>query len=55
MKETNPVVCPQCRMELKYVGMKKFHEGSPAFAGWGFFLSDLDELFVHREHFDIYV
>ena len=23
--------------------------------GWGFFLGDLGELFVNREHFDIYV
>ena len=48
----DPMICPRCDTELDYVGTKKFHEGS---RGWGFFLGDLGELFVHREHFDIYV
>lgn len=48
----NPMDCPRCEKTLDYVGTKKFHEGS---RGWGFFLGDLGELFVNREHFDIYV
>ncbi len=47
----NPMACPRCDQGLEYVGTKKFHEGS---RGWGFFLGDLGELFVHREHFDVY-
>jgi len=34
------------------VGTKKFHEGT---RGWAFFLGELGELFVNREHFDVYV
>ncbi|MCJ7589321.1 MAG: hypothetical protein MUQ00_15710 [Candidatus Aminicenantes bacterium] len=48
----HPMICARCDQELKYVGTKKFHEGS---RGWGFWLGDLGELFTHREHFDIYV
>jgi len=48
----NPMQCPRCATMLQYVGTKKFHEGS---RGWGFFLGDLGELFVNREHFDVYV
>ena len=48
----HPVSCPRCEMELQYVGTKKFHEGSRV---WGFWLGDLGELFVNREHFDVYV
>ena len=50
--EADPVVCPRCDAALDYVGTKKFHEGS---RGWGFWLGDLGELFVNREHFDVYV
>ena len=42
---------PRCSTGLAYVGTKKSHEGS---RGWGFFLGDLGELFVNREHFDVY-
>ncbi len=44
--------CPRCVSALQYVGTKKFHEGS---RGWGFWLGDLGELFVNRQHFDVYV
>jgi hypothetical protein len=37
---------------MRYAGVKKFHEGSRA---WGFCLSDLGELFTHREEYDLYV
>jgi len=52
MQGMNPISCARCNLPLEYVGTKKFHEGS---RGWGFFLGDLGELFVHREHFDVYV
>lgn len=48
----NPMKCPRCNTALKFVGTKKFHEGT---RGWGFFLGDLGELFTNREHLDIYV
>ena len=44
--------CLRCRSDLRYAGVKKFHEGS---RGWGFWLGDLGELFTHREEFDLYV
>ncbi len=44
--------CLRSRTELRYVGKKKFHEGS---RGWGFWLGDFGELFVNREQFNIYV
>ena len=47
---TNPLQCPRCGVELDYVGTKKFHEGTR----WGA-LGDLGELFVKKEHFDVYV
>ena len=46
----NPLLCPRRAVELDYVGTKKFHEG----ARWGA-LGELGELFVKKEHFDIYV
>ncbi len=46
----NPLQCPHCRVELDYVGTKKFHEGTR----WGV-LGELGELFVKKEHFDVYV
>lgn len=49
-KESNPMSCPRCNTELEYVGTRKFHEGTR----WGFF-GELGELFVNREHFDVYV
>jgi predicted RNA-binding Zn-ribbon protein involved in translation (DUF1610 family) len=48
----NPMQCPRCERELEYVGTKKFHEGSRAAP---FLLGELGELFVKREHFDVYV
>jgi hypothetical protein len=50
--EKNPIFCPRCERKLVYVGTKKFHEGTRA---WGFLLGDLGELFVNREHFDVYL
>ena len=47
---TNPLQCPRCGVELQYVGTKKFHEGTR----WGV-LGELGELFVKKEHFDVYV
>jgi hypothetical protein len=46
----NPISCPRCTTSLDYVGTKKFHEGGR----WGI-LGELGELFVNREHFDVYV
>ena len=51
-KARNPMHCPRCESPLQYVGTKKFHEGS---RGWGFWLGDLGELFINRQHFDVYV
>lgn len=48
----NPMICPRCETSLEYVGTKKFHEGSRAAP---FLLGELGELFVKREHFDVYV
>ena len=46
----DPLVCPRCTQALAYVGRKRFHEGT----NWGFF-GEVGELFVKREHFDVYV
>ena len=46
----NPLRCPRCDVEVEYVGTKKFHEGTR----WGV-LGELGELFVKKEHFDVYV
>lgn len=48
----DPMVCPNCKLTLDFVGTKKFHEGSRAAP---FILGELGELFVKREHFDVYV
>ena len=48
----DPMVCARCRIRLDFVGTKKFHEGSRAAP---FFLGEVGELFVKREHFDVYV
>jgi hypothetical protein len=48
----NPMMCPSCLRPLKYVGTKRFHEGSRVAP---FLLAELGELFVNREHFDVYV
>jgi hypothetical protein len=44
------IECLRCKNELKYLGRKSFHEGKK----WGFWLGDLGELFVNREHFETY-
>ena len=49
-KTVNPVSCARCDQALQYVGRKRFHEGP----NWGVF-GELGELFVKREHFDVYV
>jgi uncharacterized protein YbaR (Trm112 family) len=46
----DPMTCPRCNEQLKYVGTKKFHEGTR----WGV-LGEIGELFTNREHFDVYV
>ena len=46
----DPLKCPRCTRTLDYVGRKRFHEGT----NWGLF-GELGELFVKREHFDVYV
>lgn len=46
----DPIRCDRCNVPLDYVGRKRFHEGT----NWGV-LGELGELFVKREHFDIYV
>ena len=48
--DENPMVCPTCHLGLAYVGTPDFHEGTR----WGV-LGDLGELFVNKEHFDVYV
>jgi len=49
-KDADPISCPRCRLTLEYVGRKRFHEGT----NWGA-LGEIGELFVKREHFDVYV
>jgi uncharacterized protein with PIN domain len=46
----NPIACARCNTTLHYVGRKRFHEGT----NWGVF-GELGELFVKREHFDVYL
>lgn len=46
------MACPRCDTALQFQGTKRFHEGS---RGWAFWLDQLGELFVNREHFDVYV
>lgn len=50
--DDDPMRCPRCKVELEYVGTKRFHEGSRVAP---FLLGGLGELFVTREHFDVYV
>ena len=49
-KTGDPIACARCNQTLQYVGRKRFHEG----ANWGVF-GEIGELFVKREHFDVYV
>ena len=46
----HPIACARCKESLQYVGRKRFHEGT----NWGV-LGEIGELFVKREHFDVYV
>ena len=46
----DPITCARCYEQLEYVGRKRFHEGT----NWGV-LGELGELFVKRQHFDVYV
>lgn len=48
-RKPDPMVCPRCATGLSYVGTKSFHEGRR----WGLF-GEIGELFVNREHFDVY-
>lgn len=50
MTAPNPIECPRCLTTLEYMGTKKFHEGTR----WSVF-GELAELFVNREHFDVYM
>ena len=43
--------CVRCDTPLRFLGTKRFHEGTRQF---GFWLGDLGELFVHREAYDVY-
>lgn len=51
--DTSPksVACLRCATPTRFVGTKKFHEGT---RGWAFALGEVGELFVNREQFDIY-
>ena len=49
-KIVDPISCARCNQALQYVGRKRFHEGT----NWGV-LGELGELFVKRQHFDVYV
>ena len=46
----NPLVCPRCKTILKYIGERRFHEGTK----WGVF-GNIGELFVNSEKFEVYV
>jgi hypothetical protein len=46
----DPMLCPSCQLRIEYVGTRDFHEGTR----WGVF-GDLGELFVNKEHFDVYL
>lgn len=46
----DPMRCPRCDDPLHYVGTKSFHEGTR----WGL-MGEIGELFVNKEHFDVYV
>lgn len=48
--DIDPISCAHCNRALRYVGRKRFHEGTR----WGA-LGEIGELFVKREHFDVYV
>jgi DNA-directed RNA polymerase subunit RPC12/RpoP len=50
MTTADPMRCPRCDTELAFMGTRDFHEGTR----WGA-LGDLGELFVNKQHFDVYV
>jgi DNA-directed RNA polymerase subunit RPC12/RpoP len=43
------IKCSRCSVKLKFMGTKKFHEGTR----WGV-AGDLGELFVNKEKYDVY-
>lgn len=47
---TESIVCARCQLPLAYVGTRDFHHGTR----WGA-LGDIGELFVNKQHFDVYV
>ena len=46
----DPIVCSRCEVKLDFVGTRDFHEGTR----WGA-LGELGELFVNKEHYDLFV
>jgi hypothetical protein len=50
MTLADPIRCSRCDLELAFMGTRDFHEGTR----WGA-LGDLGELFVNKQHFDVYV
>jgi hypothetical protein len=50
--DSDPMLCPSCRVTLDFIGTKKFHEGSRAAP---FLLGEIGELLVNRETFDVYL
>ena len=45
------LACPRCQTAMRFIGTKKFHEGTRA---WGFVLGDLGELLTKRINLDVY-
>ncbi|MBK1790588.1 hypothetical protein [Persicirhabdus sediminis] len=43
--------CLRCEVTMKWIGKKRFHEGTRA---WSFILGDLGELFVNQEHYNVF-
>jgi hypothetical protein len=48
--EVPPIECLRCHVELRHLGTKSFHEGTP----WGA-MGELFHLFENAEAFDVYV
>ena len=46
----DPMRCARCDVSLSYMGTRDFHHGTR----WGA-LGELGELFVNKQHFDVYV
>lgn len=51
MPSDQSMPCLRCGSEMSFQGTKKFHEGTRQ---WAFWLGDFGELFVNRQHFDVY-